>query len=356
MPTPSDPAAETLLLPFIQGSLTWPAGPVSFLRARATPGLLGLAKAPQLRCVQSFRPLATQLEAAGWTLADPLSTSAGPPPGSQALVLVLPPRQREEARALLAEALSLAAPGARVVACQANNEGARSGEADLAAAAGGLGGSLSKHHCRVYWTPPLTADAIEPAGAGWRELDAPRPIAEGRFLSRPGLFAWDRVDPASALLVAHLPTTLAGKVADLGCGYGYLSAQLLAHCPGIRQLTLYEAEARALALAQQNIAPLIGDRQLALHWHDVTRGLDDSFDAIVMNPPFHGAGREDRSDVGQGFIAAAAAALRPGGTLWMVANRHLPYESVLRHYFGSFEVCADQQGFKVIRATRAAAR
>ena len=34
------------------------------------------------------------------------------------LVLVLPPRQRDEARALLARAVASAAPGGRVVACQ----------------------------------------------------------------------------------------------------------------------------------------------------------------------------------------------------------------------------------------------
>ena len=355
MPTPSDPAAETLLLPFTQGSLAWPQGPVTFLRARNTPGLRTLTAAGQLCCMQSFRPLAAALEAAGWAVADPLAPSAAPADGSQSLVLVLPPRQRDEARALLAEALALAAPGARVVACQANNEGARSSEADLAALAG-LGGSLSKHHCRVYWTPPLGDEALGSDCIRWRALDAAQPIEAGPFLSRPGLFAWDRVDPASALLAAHLPDTLTGAVADLGCGYGYLSAHLLQHCPGIRALGLYEAEARALQLAQQNIAPLSGGRSLSFHWHDVTRGLDERYDAIVMNPPFHAAGREDRSDVGVAFIAAAASALRPGGALWMVANRHLPYESILRHHFGSFEICADQQGFKVIHARQASPR
>ncbi|MGM3151429.1 hypothetical protein, partial [Escherichia coli] len=70
------------------------------------------------------------------------------------LVLVLPPRQREEARALFARALALVADGGRIVACQSNNEGARSGEGDLKQLAG-LGGSLTKNHCRVYWTAPM---------------------------------------------------------------------------------------------------------------------------------------------------------------------------------------------------------
>ncbi|MCB7212868.1 methyltransferase, partial [Lactiplantibacillus plantarum] len=61
----------------------------------------------------------------------------------------------------------------------------------------------------------------------WSALDAVRPIMGGRFLSRPGVFAWDRIDPASALLAEHLPADLAGRAADLGAGYGYLSRELL---------------------------------------------------------------------------------------------------------------------------------
>ena len=55
---------------------------------------------------------------------------------SFALVLVLPPRQRQEARSLLARAVDCCAPGGTLVACMANDEGARSGESDLKALAG----------------------------------------------------------------------------------------------------------------------------------------------------------------------------------------------------------------------------
>ena len=82
--------------------------------------------------------------------------------------------------------------------------------------------------------------------AKWAALDAPRPILDGRFSSRPGVFAWDRIDPASALLAEHLPADLAGKGADLGAGYGYLSAEILSRCAKVSALDLYEAEARAL--------------------------------------------------------------------------------------------------------------
>lgn len=62
--------------------------------------------------------------------------------------------------------------------------------------------------------------------------------------------------------------------------------------------------------------------------------------------------RADRPDIGQRFIAVAAQALRPGGQLLLVANRHLPYEQVLNESFGQVRVAAERDGFKLISAIR----
>jgi len=91
---------------------------------------------------------------------------------------------------------------------------------------------------------------------------------------------------------------------------------------------------------------------LGFHWHDVTRGLRQRYDAIVSNPPFHAQGRDSRPDIGRAFITAAADALHEGGRLLLVANRHLAYEQVLDARFADVRVLAQQAGFKVIAATR----
>lgn len=343
----SDPALDALMLPFAQGLLGWPQGPVLFLRARDGAALRQFPLS-QLVCEQSFRPDADLLERAGLRVVADAATDGVRYP----LVLVLPPRQREEARALLARAVQLAAPGGIVVAAMTNNEGAKSGEADLKQLTG-LAGTLTKFHCRTFWTRPLDGGGDDALLAQWAALDAPRRIEGGRYLSRPGVFAWNRVDPASALLVECLPTDIAGHGADLGAGWGFLSLSLLARNPGIAALDLYEAEARALALAKQNLAGLASPVALDFHWHDVTTGLPKRYDFIVSNPPFHTQSRADRPDIGQRFIAAAAEALKPGGRLWLVANRHLPYEQTLNERFGEVRVAGERDGFKVIAATKA---
>jgi 16S rRNA (guanine1207-N2)-methyltransferase len=206
-----DPALDVLFSPFESGALAWPVqGDVLFLRARHGEALqrVAAATADRLHCEQSFAPDADALRRAGWTLRDavfpetPVADAAldtAPDAielGRDALVLALPPRQREEARALLARAVLACAPGGTVVACMANDEGAKSGESDLRALAG-LDGQASKQHCRVYWSKPSPQRTDTALLAAWRVLDAPRPVADGRFLSRPGVFAWDRIDAAS---------------------------------------------------------------------------------------------------------------------------------------------------------------
>lgn len=346
-----DPALETLFMPFENGLLKWPAeGGALFLRARDGWPLRQQSR-PGLICEQSFKPDAEALARSGWTVAEPGDSVSD---AGHALVLVLPPRQRDEARALFAQALQRCAPGGFVVACIANDDGAKSGEGDFRKLCG-LDGNLTKHHCRVFWARRDDAKIDAALLAQWSTLDAVRPILGGRFVSRPGVFAWDRIDPASQLLAEHLPADLRGRAADLGAGYGYLSDELLKRCPGIASLDLYEAEARALELARRNLADAAARLPLRYVWQDVTAGLSETYDVIVTNPPFHAQQSAARPDIGRAFIAAAAAALVPGGRLWLVANRNLPYELELDTNFGSVRIVAQQQGFKIIEAIKAVA-
>ncbi|WP_233841913.1 class I SAM-dependent methyltransferase [Dyella sp. 2HG41-7] len=338
----SEDVLDALFLPFTDGVLRWPAdGRVLFLRARDGFRMREVARQDWL-CEQSFKPFAEALKHSGLPVGDVAHDARFK------VVLLLPPRQRDEARALFAKALHHLEDGGVVVACVPNAEGAKSAQADLAALLGSVS-HLSKHRCRVFWG--RSSSSINHATfESWLALDAPQTNAAG-YWSRPGLFAWDRVDTASALLAAHLPDDLHGRVADFGASYGYLASRIIARCSQIAELDLYEAEARALEPARLNIEQAMRDhaRQLAIgfYWHDVTTGVERRYDAIVSNPPFH-QGRADLPDLGRAFIAQAARALQTQGRLWLVANRHLPYEATLADHFEHVRTVVVQDGFKVI--------
>ena len=343
-----DRPLETLFLPLLEGHLAWPEGGALFLRARAGAPLQARTW-PGLVCHQTFAPDAAALERLQLrVLTDDLDAFTHTFP----LVLVLPPRQRDEARALLARALRLTERGGRIVACMSNDEGARSGEADLERIVGPVT-TLTKNKCRVFWSAPLDAPNDAALVEEWLRLDAVRTIDGGRFVSRPGVFAWDRIDVASQLLAEHLPPDLSGRAADLGAGFGYLSVELLQRCPGVVALDVYEAERRALELARINLSAVATPDVIRYCWQDVTAGLTDRYDAIVCNPPFHTHACADRPDIGRRFIAAAAQALQPAGRLWLVANRHLPYEQALGAGFDRVRIVTQQHGFKIVEALKA---
>jgi 16S rRNA (guanine1207-N2)-methyltransferase len=68
-----------------------------------------------------------------------------------------------------------------------------------------------------------------------------------------------------------------------------------------------------------------------------------------MNPPFHYLGKAMPS-LGVDFIKVASRNLKKSGTLWMVANKHLPYEDAINDHFSSFAELSGSKKFKVIRA------
>lgn len=343
-----DPALDTLLLPFENGSLDFfeTAGEgeqALFLRARMGFALSGIAK-DKLLCQQTFATDKDNLERAGFTVQPEVE-------GSFPVVLLLPTRQRDESRALMAQAARLVKEGGIIIAAAPNTEGAKTTEADLTKLVGNSG-KLSKNKCRVFWAEVSKDTTDHDLLAAWSKLDEPREILGGEFISRPGVFAWDHLDKASQLLVATLPEKLAGRGADLGCGFGYLTREV-AKREKVKAIDLYEAEKRALDLAEQNLKGKTGEVALDFIWQDATKKLARTYDFIVTNPPFHASGKQDRADIGQEFIKSAARGLRPSGHLWLVANRHLPYEATLDKVFASYEIMADQGGYKVIRAIKA---
>ena len=337
-----DDVLRTLLLPFEEVLLPRLEGArVLMLNARASPVLP--AEARNWRLQQGFRPHADALARAGLESAPEL------PSGEFDAVLLPAPRQRQHGRALLVEGFARLAPGGVLVACAGNDGGGRSLQRDLEALAGPTH-ALSKHRCRVSWAVREGAGNLDLARE-WLAQDQAAPVAGTKLLSRPGVFAWDRIDAASALLASCLPGDLRGRGADLGSGHGYLAAEVLARNPAVEAMELYEADARALALSRENLKD--ARVELAFHWHDVAGGLlRADYDFIVSNPPFH-HGRADRPELGQAFIAAAAAALRPGGRFFMVANRHLPYEATLAKSFARVATLAEADGFKVVEGVRA---
>lgn len=265
------------------------------------------------------------------------------PDASIAQAVILAPGGVLERDYVLAHALRVLTPGAPLLAFAPKDKGGSRLRKTLEGFGAAVVEDARKHHrfCHVKRPDqPVGLDAAIAAGA-------PRIVPGLQAWSQPGVFSWDRLDPGSARLIAQLPT-LSGHGADLGCGVGLLAQKVLAS-PAVTSLVGLDIDRRAVACAEHNL----NDPRVSIRWADV-RQWDDSLvglDFVVMNPPFHDGGTEDR-DLGVAFVRTAARMLRRGGVCWLVANRHLPYEAVLAAAFDSATVREDAGGYKVIEARR----
>ena len=300
------------------------------------PGLSDLPKERTV-VVQAFRPDHDTLAAQGWTVVPDLAAAAG----DFAAAVVFLPRSRAAARAAVAEAARRVAAGGPVWIDGQKTDGIDPMLKDLRARTA-VSAPVAKAHGKIFRFDAGTSFD------DWRAADiSPAP----GFVTRPGVFSAEKVDPGSALLAAALPERMPARVADLGAGWGWLSAQVLTR-HGVAELHLVEADHAALACARRNIA----DPRARFHWADATRFRPEArLDAVVTNPPFH-AGRAADPALGAAFIAAAAGMLAPAGRLWMVANRHLPYEAVLARHFHEVAEIGGDGAFKLFAAARPAAR
>ena len=263
-------------------------------------------------------------------------------PASCASMVMHAPASTVERRHVLALALRALVQDGPLTVLAVNDKGGTRIADELAALGCAVHQSSKRHH-RIVRThrPAVSAGLDEAIAAG-----QPQFLPDLKLWSQPGLFNWDRIDPGSQLLINHLPP-LAGRGADLGCGIGVL-ARAIRRDPAA-PLTLIDIDGRALDMARENVP---GDGVTTL-WTDVrtARDLPSGLDYVVMNPPFHDGGAEDRA-LGQVFIQQAAAMLRPGGMLWMTANRHLPYEATLTPLFDTVDVIDQAKGFKIFAAQK----
>ncbi|QYX57309.1 methyltransferase [Roseovarius sp. SCSIO 43702] len=289
----------------------------------------GALSSERVTVVTGFRPDFEHFERQGYACETALD-------GTFDAILVCAARSREKTHAAIAEAAG-AAP--LVIVDGAKTDGI---DAVLRACRKRIDvhGPVNKAHGKLFWFDARAESFSDWARGGARE------VAPG-FVTVPGVFSADGIDPASKALADTLPAAMGRQVADLGAGWGYLAARVLERAE-VETLHLVEAEHDALACARRNVE----DARAVFHWQDALSWQpDEPLDTVVMNPPFH-TGRAADPALGWAFIGAAARVLKPSGHLWMVANRHLPYESALAESFGEVAPVAGDGRFKLFHARR----
>lgn len=161
----------------------------------------------------------------------------------------------------------------------------------------------------------------------------------------PGVFSAAELDEGTALLLDTLPQ-LHGDVLDLGCGAGVIGSILKKQTP---DLNITMADVSLLAVKSSQKTAEMNQIKVNILASDMFSNINDKFDFIISNPPFH-AGLKTHYSATENLLRQASQFLKPSGELLIVANKFLRYEPILEEKFNHVEIMNQTHRFKIIRA------
>ncbi|MFE7902453.1 methyltransferase [Streptomyces sp. NPDC057424] len=213
--------------------------------------------------------------------------------------------------------------------------------------------SLAEKKARLIFCTP--DPALERPASPWPYVytlpDGIGPAARGTVVNHAGVFCADRLDIGTRFFLRHLPDARGGRVVDLGCGNGVVGTSVGLADADAEVLFVdesFQAVASAEATYKANGVPGHAEFRVGDGLAGVPSG---SVDLVLSNPPFHSHHATTDATAWRMFTGARSA-LRPGGELWVVGNRHLGYHVRLRKLFGNSQLVASDPKFVVLKAVK----
>ena len=292
--------------------------------------------------------VAQAMGAAGWGAHfSDFDFSPWPEQGLDAVFLRLA-KERPVVPHVVNAAAERLAPGGRLLLSGGKQQGIKSYAQHAARC---LGGELHYKKTGAAYLAVITRGSATAAPLDDKRYPLLRPVVREDdlvFFSKPGLYGWDKVDEGSALLVRHLAaltgTRTPRSVCDLGCGYGYLAvhAQRL-FAP--RRIVASDNNAAAVAACARNMVAqgAVAEVRAA----DCGGGIDERFDLVLCNPPFHQGFGVER-DLSERFVAAARRLTANDGMALFVTNAFIPIERIARAHFRDVTSVVENGRFKLV--------
>ncbi|MCE7549531.1 methyltransferase [Streptomyces thermodiastaticus] len=214
--------------------------------------------------------------------------------------------------------------------------------------------SLARRKARLIFCTP--DPSLRRPGNPWpHTYTLPQDVGavSGRtVVNHAGVFCADRLDIGTRFFLRQLPKApRARRVVDLGCGNGVVGLAMALTAPQAEVLFTdesFQAIASAQATYRANDVPGHAEFRVGDGLSQVAAG---SVDLVLNNPPFHSHQATTDATAWRMFTGARRA-LRPGGELWVVGNRHLGYHVKLRRVFDNCRLVASDPKFVVLRAVK----
>ncbi|MFK5947203.1 MAG: methyltransferase [Methylococcales bacterium] len=168
-----------------------------------------------------------------------------------------------------------------------------------------------------------------------------------RICNHANVFSRASLDIGTRFLLEHLPkNTTANDIIDLGCGNGVVGLMLAESHPATL-IHFVDESYMAVASAKENFNHAYPNRKAKFYITDgLTEFEAEMADLIICNPPFH-----QQNTVGDqialSMFKQSYRVLRPGGSLWVIGNRHLGYPINLKRLFSNYKEIAANKKFVI---------
>ncbi|VEB25165.1 16S rRNA (guanine(1207)-N(2))-methyltransferase RsmC [Avibacterium volantium] len=249
-------------------------------------------------------------------------------------------KNKQENQLQLMQLLSQCTPEQEVLIIGENRSGVRSAEKMLSPF-GEIGKIDSARRCGLYHFCLKNLPHFDLAKY-WKSYQH-KQLGELTIFSLPGVFSAAELDVGTALLLSTLDPPIKGRVLDVGCGAGVIGSYIKQHNPSVN-LVMTDIHALAIASAERTLAE--NQLEADVLASNVFSQIEGKFDLIISNPPFHD-GVDTAFRAVSELIQQAKWHLNEGGELRIVANAFLPYADLLDQHFGSHQVLAKTNKFKV---------
>lgn len=179
---------------------------------------------------------------------------------------------------------------------------------------------------------------------------------DSEIISKPGVYGWNKIDQGSVFLLQTIKQQYTGKpqrVLDLGCGTGLLSHQLLQiilHDNPPKTLIATDNNYAAIDCCKKNLSAFTAQSDIQVIAADCGSEINERFELLVCNPPFHQGFDVDR-DLTHKFLQACKRLLAGDGSAYFVVNSFIPIEALSAEHALRCTTLSNNKQFKVVRVS-----
>ncbi|MDA3938059.1 MAG: methyltransferase [Spirochaetia bacterium] len=173
------------------------------------------------------------------------------------------------------------------------------------------------------------------------------------LINNANAFSYGKIDFGTLYFLEHFPRfkNQPEKVIDLGCGDGSLALLAAEKWPESPILCVDDSYL-AVESAKENFKNNGHEGRAEFKVTDCLTGVPaKSVDLILCNPPFHEYHAVSMGVAGRMFKDSFRV-LKTGGSLFIVKNKHLGYQSYLEKLFGECKTIAGNKKYEIQKAVK----